>query len=223
MLLDIHSHSIAHNNVVTVRSFTESFETIPGNIIFSAGLHPWFIHSDTALQQLSELENLLYNEKMAAIGECGLDKACTTDFDLQKEMFKAQIKFAKSFQKPLIIHCVRAFDEVIHLLEQEAFKLPILFHGFNKSIELAKRLVSKNYFLSFGRDLLKPRIAAVFQAVSADKFLLETDNADISIEEIFNAAAGLRNLTLSELEKQVFENAKIFFSNNSSLLEKLLK
>ncbi len=221
MLLDIHSHNIAHNNVVTVRSFSGSFETIPNNIIFSAGLHPWFLQSDTALQQLSELENLLYNEKMIAIGECGLDKACTTDFDLQKEIFKAQIKFAKSFQKPLIIHCVRAFDEVIQLLEHEECTQPVIFHGFNKSIELAKILIAKNYFLSFGKDLLKPRIAAVFQSIPADKFLLETDNADISIEEIYNTAAGLRNLTLSELEKQVFKNVKKIFSNNSSLLEKL--
>ncbi len=218
MLLDIHTHNMTQDAVVSVKSFSGSFETIPNNIFFSAGLHPWFLQKETAVEQLSELESLMFNENMIAVGECGLEKACATDFDLQKQIFAAQIEFAKKYQKPLIIHCVRAFDEVMQLLEQKEFNQPVIFHGFNKSIELAKRIIAKNYFLSFGKDLLKPRLAQVFQSLPADCFLLETDDADMSIEEIYSTASELRNQTFYELEKQVMQNAKSVFQNNSFFL-----
>ncbi len=218
MLLDIHTHNMTQGAVVSVKSFSGSFEIIPNNIFFSAGLHPWFLQRETAAEQLSELESLMSNENMIAVGECGLDKACATDFDLQMQIFTAQIELTKKYQKPLIIHCVRAFDEVMQLLEQEQCNQPVIFHGFNKSIELAKRIIAKNYFLSFGKDLLKTRLAQVFQSLPVDCFLLETDNADMSIEEIYTMAARLRNQTFYELEEQVMQNAKSVFHNHSFLL-----
>lgn len=217
MLLDIHTHNISLTNEVSIRNFYGSFETIPNNVFFSAGLHPWFLQKATAITLLYELKKLMSNGNMLAVGECGLDKSCATDFNFQKEIFVAQIKIAKKYEKPLVIHCVRSFDEVIQLLDMEEFKLPVVFHGFNKSKELAKKLITKNYFLSFGIDLLNPRVSIVFKSVPADNFLLETDDADISIEEIYITAAKLRNQSLNELEGQIQKNAKLFFSNNLSL------
>ena len=148
---------------------------------------------------------------MVAVGETGLDKVCTTDFTLQQAVFAAHIQLANELQKPLIVHCVRAHAEAMSLLKQHNVNVPVLFHGFAKSKELALQLVAQGYYLSFGHGLKKENLIAVLAALPLEQVLLETDNSTAFIDEIYRLAAAAFQIDEESLSLQLQKNAaKVF-------------
>ncbi len=85
------------------------------NIMYSIGIHPWHIQRENIQKELNLLEKYVGLPNVKAIGECGLDKLCETDFNRQKEVFLLQTAISEKVGKPLIIHCVKSFDEIIYL------------------------------------------------------------------------------------------------------------
>jgi TatD DNase family protein len=77
------------------------------------------------------IEEKLKDENCFALGECGLDKITASDFELQKVVFKKQIQLSEKHQKPLIIHCVKAHQELIEIKKELKPKQVWIFHGFN--------------------------------------------------------------------------------------------
>ena len=130
MFINIHTHAQLYDAKVEVVNL--SLEAVEKPNCYSYGLHPWFIDKDTYLNQLEELERLIYERRCIAIGECGLDKLSKVNFNLQQEVFVEQIKLANRVKKPLIIHCVKAFNELINCLNLNDNKMPVIVHGFNK-------------------------------------------------------------------------------------------
>ena len=118
MLIDIHTHR--PTSAVTITA---------------GGLHPW--QAATGVIP-SEAEILSAD----AVGEIGLDKACEVDFEQQRAVFEAQLRLAEQHKKPVVVHCVRAFEEVISALEKFTLKA-VIFHGFIGSQEQAARAVKK--------------------------------------------------------------------------------
>lgn len=143
---------------------------------------------------------------MLAIGECGLDKVTTTPFDLQQQVFIQQIQWASQIQKPLIIHCVRAYDEVLQLLKAYQPGVPVIFHGFNKSVQLAQQVIHAAHYLSFGEALQKENIQKTFGELPIEKLFLETDDSDLSIKEIYQLAAKARSISEESLSLQLQKN-----------------
>ncbi|MFN0082223.1 MAG: TatD family hydrolase [Ferruginibacter sp.] len=146
-----------------------------------------------------------------AVGECGLDKVCDTDFALQQDVFAAQVMLANKLEKPLIIHCVRAFEEVLHILRQQNNKVPVIFHGFSKHKELAQNLTSNGYFLSFGKSILSEKKGEILRELPLEKIFFETDNAAVKIETIYEQAAYILNLSLKQIQLQIIKNAQEVF------------
>jgi TatD DNase family protein len=180
---------------------------------YSAGLHPWYINAQTAVNELPLLQQYGAFKNVLAIGECGLDKVCTTDFTLQQQLFAAQIQLANQLQKPLIIHCVRAYEEVMQLLQQQRNAVPVIFHGFNKNAVLAKQLIGKGYYLSFGKAILQPAMQQVLQTLPADKIFFETDDADLSIATVYQTAASVLSIDINSLSLQIQKNAAAVFGS----------
>ncbi len=171
----------------------------------SLGIHPWYIpdHLDQAIHQLSSEAT---QTNILAIGECGLDKICETDWNLQIDTFKSQIALAQSIQKPLIIHCVRAYQEVMELLKNQKVTVPIIFHGFNKKYELAQSIISKGYYLSLGTSILNGSQDRLLQEVDLSKIFLETDNKSTNIVDIYTYFCTARKISLEQLQDQLFQN-----------------
>lgn len=86
---------------------------------------------------MTKIENIASRNTLVAIGECGLDKVCKTDFVLQQEVFAAHIILANKLKKPLVLHCVKAYDEIIKMLSLHKNLVHVIFHGFNKNPLLA--------------------------------------------------------------------------------------
>ena len=135
------------------------------------------------------------------------DKSCSTDFLLQREVFSAHILLSNKLKKPLIIHCVNAYDEIIKLLKELKNNVPVIFHGFNKKETIAASLIKKGFYLSFGKGLSKENLKQLFKNISLAKVFLETDDDSLTIEEIYLMAAKIAGITTETLQIQIKKNA----------------
>jgi len=151
---------------------------------------------------------------MLAIGEAGLDKICNVDFSLQLKYFEKQIQISEQFKKPLIIHCVKAFNEIIQLKKLFKPRQSWIIHGFNKNEETAQQLMKNDIKLSFGADLLKSKkLQTLLKGNDFKNIFLETDDRDVSIEKIYIFAAGLKECSLEEFKQQIYGNFKTIFGD----------
>ncbi len=211
MFINIHSHYPAIQAEPVIQSLYAQYQRVNTAGNYSVGLHPWYINPQTEVNELPLLQQYALNKHVLAIGECGLDKVCSTDFVLQQQLFTAQIQLANQIQKPLIIHCVRAYEEVQHLLQQQSNAVPVIFHGFNKNSILALQLINKGYYLSFGKALLQNTMQEVLRALPADKIFFETDDSDCSIGDIYAVAAKALQIEINSLSLQIQKNAAAVF------------
>lgn len=212
MYFDLHTHHPRANpSVVEIESLRFGQAASGKTPYYSVGLHPWFLESaelDAARQWLRQQAGL---PAVPAIGEAGLDKVCNTPWALQEEAFEYCIGVSETARKPLIIHCVRAFNEVIRIKKQVDPKQPWIFHGYNKHPDTARMLLNEGCFLSFGAALLKPgnHSAQALQLAPNDRFFLETDDAaDVDIVAVYEQAALLRGISLEDLKEVVAGNVR---------------
>lgn len=144
------------------------------------GLHPRFFHehSDEHLQQLPLW---LGKESPVAIGECGLDYAYAgADKSAQQHLFGAQLALAREFNLPIVIHAVRAVEDVIRMIRASGHRRGMV-HSFNGSQQQAHKLIDLGYKLSFGGAVTYPKAKKLQELVASlplEAVLLETDAPD---------------------------------------------
>src|SRR4029078_3015939 len=141
-------------------------------------------------ENLEIISKVLPLENCLAIGECGIDKRIETPLQIQTEVFEAQLKLAEKHQKPVVIHCVAAFQEVIEIKQRLKISVPMIIHGFSKNEQVAQSLIKNGFYLSFGKYLFQnPATESVFKNIPLDSFFLETDTLELGIEEVYRHAA----------------------------------
>lgn len=205
--INIHSHSPGANTILDLYKDFELAVNIP---FCSIGLHPQ--HLRNAHQDLKILRSIAHLKNVVAIGECGLDKLCDTDPSLQETIFRQQIELANCLDKPLIIHCVRAYSECVRLLA--AAKVPVIFHGFNRNLRIARTLLDRGFYLSVGAAVFNPAFAAVFTSLPEGQLFFETDDrADLEIGAVYKRAAEHKNIAVESLILQVENNFQKVFNN----------
>lgn len=206
-LINIHTHY--HNNeaevIAVVNQYPMSFDLTISN--FTIGIHPWYIIKDRLEQELTVLEKNINHKNCIAIGECGLDKKTNIPFDLQQMVFEKQILLAKKYHKPLILHCVKSFDEIIRYKKLLQIEVPMIVHGFSKNKTVAQTLIKHGFYLSFGHHLLvKKDLENVLQNIALEKIFFETDDQKISIESIYDKAATVLGIKNTDLKEQIYTN-----------------
>jgi len=171
-------------------------------------LHPWYIRQESLFQDIGKVEKLAALPNCVAIGETGLDKNITVPLDLQKAVFRTHLEIAHEVSKPVIIHCVRAFQEILQVHKPFTGKVNLIFHGFNNNQQIANEFLKKGCFLSFGKALLNPASNAskIFSNVQENQLFLETDDAEISIAEVYRKAALLKNISEDAMKEIVLRN-----------------
>ena len=180
---------------------------------YSYGLHPWHINKETYHQHLELLKISVHEKRCLAVGECGLDKLSKVDFSLQQETFIEQIKIANEIKNPLIIHCVKAFNELINCLNDANNNMPVIIHGFNNNENIARVMVDQGYYFSFGKALLgfDSNASKAIKQVGRKFLFLETDDADISIKYIYKKASEILGVEEEILQQQIESNfMKVF-------------
>ena len=149
--LHTHKYTNQFNVLELVNQYPQEFDaTIP---YYSIGIHPWFIVEGRIEADLAIIESKLQEVNCLAVGECGLDKRIEVPMELQQMVFERQLLLAQKYQKPVVIHCVAAFQELIAIKKKLNISVPILIHGFSKNIQVAKQLVDNGFYISFGKYL----------------------------------------------------------------------
>ena len=211
-LYNLHTHKFTNNPDVfeLVNQYPWEFDdSIPN---YSVGIHPWYIDENRLATDLQVIEEKLKLSECLALGECGLDKRIEVPMALQIEVFEKQIALAEKYQKPLVLHLVAAFDELIEIKKRLKISVPIVIHGFSKSEQLAKQLIDNGFYLSFGKYLLRNKeMETVFKSIPNDKFFLETDTIEETLEEVYQKAALCKTISVEELQKMVEKNWKAIF------------
>lgn len=219
--LDTHEVTDDQHGVFLEQPVTQPFNHVPDDLLpgtrnFSLGIHPWYIQRQTIETALQTLESVTRHPKLLAIGECGLDKCIALPLAVQIDVFSRQIELAERIDKPLIIHCVRAYSELLQLKKQFRPKQAWILHGFNGKPALATQLLEQDCYLSFGAALLNAGNHAdqALRRTPADRLFLETDCAELSISAIYAAAAKILGTDVASLRQQIHTNFLNVFLND---------
>jgi len=156
----------------------------------------------------------MQDKNCLAIGECGLDKRIEIPLPFQQMVFEKQLELAEQYQKPVIIHCVAAFNEVIAIKKKMNISVPMIIHGFSKNETIAQQLIDHGFYLSFGKYLIRnPELESVFKSIPNNRLFLETDTIEEGIEEIYHLAAKYKQLSLNELQEIIESNFNTVFDS----------
>jgi TatD DNase family protein len=212
LYINIHSHGTPEMDEKAILNLHNNFSRVVQAGYYSIGLHPWYIDTNTRNNQLASLKEWCLHPQVLAIGECGLDKVCTTNLLLQQEVFIEQMQVAHEIRKPLIIHCVQAYEELLYLLDKYRVKVPVVFHGFSKqSLPLAQKIIAKGHYLSFGKALRQEKMRVLLRALPQEKIFLETDDAVLPIKRVYEWAAAAFTISAESLSLQLQKNAALVF------------
>lgn len=214
--IDIHTHRLPEvAGKAIVNCYPEAFAPQEDGW-FSVGIHPW--HIDTAEEDnrsvvLSRAKSLLPKEtashpQVLAIGEAGLDKLAKASLSLQTEIFEYQARLSMEVDKPLIIHLVKAADELLKLKQTLRPVNPWIIHGFRGKAALAQEFLRHGFYLSFGEKYQEEAL----RIVPSERLFIETDEGTMLVEELYERAAHVRGVTRNEVWEKIQQNIrKVFF------------
>lgn len=162
----------------TTQAMYDLEKVYPENIFLMAGLHPVSVQENFE-EELLHVEQQLATRKFCAIGEIGIDLHWdSATLAIQQEAFRRQIKWAKKYKLPIVIHCRNAFDEVFAILEEEKGEdLFGIFHCFSGTFEQAQKAIGYNMKLGIGGVVTfkNGKIDTFLKQIDIQHIVLETD------------------------------------------------
>ena len=213
-LYDIHTHQILledtddpyHSCILDV--YPLEFEVAKESFTrhaFSCGIHPWY--SEDSENQLIYLKEIVSDPRIVAIGEAGLDKLKGPSYDIQIPVFKEHITLSEKLNKPLIIHCVKAWEELIQIRQECNPTQPWIIHGYRGKPELTKRLINEGFLFSVGEDINVESM----ELIPVESLFCETDEDEMDIRDVYAQAAQAQNMELEEFAEKIAENVHRIF------------
>ena len=206
MLIDIHTH-VSQPSFDCIFNADVSSEISLDDAFYSVGIHPWYTDTDVA-SVWTRIQQLVAHPSILALGETGIDKLRGASLDIQQEIFANHIMLSEQVRKPLIIHCVKGFNELLSMHKHFHPLQPWVVHGFRNNWNIAQQLLSAGLYLSFGERFN----AQVVSSIPLDRLFVETDESSLSIVEIIQQIADCRGMEARTLHCHVQENIKkVFF------------
>ena len=188
MYIDLHTHHAPESqDVVAVVDGRDTW-----------GIHPWKADADFVVPDLSE--------KMA-IGECGLDAVRGASMGRQEDVFMRQVALGEELKKPLVIHCVKAFDRLLRLRRELRPAMPWMLHGFRGKPQQLRSLLDAGFFVSFGFRHNEESL----RLCPLERLMLETDDDKRHISILYNNVAAARGISVAILCDEMAKNYRAFF------------
>ncbi len=199
----------------------------PG-LYYAFGLHPWFLAQEND-SSIAELERFLQQRPagLVAIGECGLDGAIDVPMSLQIDMLEKQLVLASQYQLPVILHCRKAYNELLRIVKQYSLPRGGVWHAFSGSRQQAEQFIELGFMLGIGGVITYERAEKTRKAVAklpVESLLLETDgptmplagrqgerNEPAYLPEVLQELSLLRGITPEALIRQTELNAEKMF------------
>jgi len=200
---DIHSHNqSAPDAIINIDENT----VILADKFYSVGIHPWQSDKFTH-RQLSVLTQTASLPQILAIGECGLDSLKGDVTENQIKLLEFHIKLSETIKKPLILHIVKCFPQIIALKKKHQPSQAWIIHGFRGKPQLAEELIKHGFYLSFG-DKYNP---ISVKNTPIKQLFVETDTSSSSIDDITAEIAKIRQIPVSTLIDNITENISEVF------------
>ena len=204
----IHNHikDYPEPNVLDIGADEKEAENVP---LFSAGIHPKLIDKSFS-ENFAAVTRLASHPHCAAIGECGIDIFSSASIAVQKEAFIQHLRLAQQYAKPVIIHCVRAYSEIISALNITKFTFPVVMHSYNGNIQTTQQLLRReNIYFSFSDKILAPNCAALksLDIIPIERIMIETDNSNSPLQPIVTLISDVKRVgeeTVKESNDKAF-------------------
>jgi TatD DNase family protein len=207
MLFNIHSHFPSKNTNVI---FNKSEDNTNDYNYFSSGIHPWNASENEKI--ISTILIDAVDKKCLAIGEIGLDKLKGPELAIQKKTLIDQIKISEEMELPIILHCVKAWNELEIIKKEIQPKQKWIYHGFNKS-NLLKSIIENDIMISIGSSILTNKtLQEIITEIPNSSLFLETDDSKIDIFDIYKKVSEIKKISLQELEEIIEQNFKRTFT-----------
>ena len=207
---NIHTHTSIQPETEILSLSPEQLSTDIHVVYASVGIHPWNLTLEHSEHQWKALCQSAKDKRTIAIGECGLDKLKGPSMELQTAVFKQEAKLAENSSLPMIIHCVKAFNELIQLKKEISPRQPWIIHGFRGKFSLALDCIRHGFYLSIGSRFQTDTL----KAIPLDRLFIETDESEESIGSIYQRIAETKGISLEELTEGINKNVrKVFFKH----------
>lgn len=213
-LYDIHTHQILlednddpyHSCILDV--YPLEFEVAKDTYkrhSFSCGIHPWY--SEDSESQMNYLSDIASDPRIIAIGEAGLDKIKGPSFNIQIPVFKQHIELSEKLKKPLIIHAVKAWDELYRIRKEANPSQPWIIHGFRGNPQVAEQMANAGFMFSLGERFNVDSM----EFIPYNSLFCETDESESNILEVYQQIALALNKELEDFAEQVANNVRRVF------------
>ena len=208
--VNIHTHHVGEGiNILDVgegKAWVEKEkrrELVEGqNVFYSVGVHPM------KLNELGEsvfvgIEDTVRIKKVIAIGECGLDRRSPICMKTQEEILEVQVRLAEELCKPLIIHCVKAYSELIAVRKRKKSSVPWIVHGYNNNERILRQLLDCEFYISVGAALSDSRSNAfqLLRMIPAERLFLENDDKEVEISVIYETASAILGVDVETMKE----------------------
>ena len=205
---NIHTHVSVHPESEIRSLAPEELSTDNHSFYASVGIHPWTLTEENTDIQWEALRESIKDKRIVAIGECGLDKLKGPSMELQTAVFKQEAALAEDSSLPLIIHCVKAFNELVQLKKEISPRQPWIIHGFRGKLPLALDCIRHGFYLSIGSHFQENTL----KAIPLDRLFIETDESEESIGSIYQSIAETKGISQQELLEAINKNVReVFF------------
>ncbi|MBK8806318.1 MAG: TatD family hydrolase [Bacteroidales bacterium] len=209
--INIHTHKPRNSeHIVEVNNlFLQDVDSFPDRGLYSVGLHPWHISNDedSIREHFVNLEKLIVQSRLLMVGECGLDRFHEIVINQQIPVFIEHLVLAQHYEKPVLIHSVKAVSDIISIRNKLRISVPFIFHGYNGNEEMTQQLMKNETYFSFGAALLTIKsLQDIFKEIPTNRIFLETDDSDIDIERIYEIAASILSISIEKLKVVINDN-----------------
>lgn len=206
MLIDIHSHK---RNVNYLTIVNKSDSNVTESDCFSFGIHPW--NTSEIEDNFLNFEKEISLIKCLAIGEIGLDKLNGPTIDVQKKVFLKQIEISEKYELPIILHCVKSWNEISEIRKLLNPIQSWIYHGFNKA-GIINEVLKSDIYVSIGSSIFTNiKLQEIVNLIPNERLFLETDDSNLDIFDIYKKVSEIKKIPLSELEEIIEQNFKRVF------------
>ena len=196
--IDAHTHNPFKEDILAIKNLNiseiDKLDISNKFQYYSIGIHPWEVH-EIHSNAFEKLDFWAANDAVKAIGECGLDKNSKAGFKEQSYYFERQVQISETHQKPLIIHCVGYFNEIISIRKKLKPSQEWIIHGFRSKPQLAKQLIANGFSLSFGEKYNSMSV----EATPIENICIETDTSSVDIMTLYKEIASIKACLPKEL------------------------
>ena len=202
-IIDIHTHR-PDATAALIAVDPREFSPVPGRY-YSVGYHPWHGVDQLDEHDYALLEQCASHRQVLAIGETGIDRMRGAAVDVQAAAFIRHLQLAARLGKPVIVHNVRATQDILNARRRAALEdVPLVIHGMRGNAHVARTLLEAGCYLSYGARF-NPQ---ALEATPLDRLLIETDDAPTSILEVAATVARSLGTTASHITQAAAGNAR---------------